>query len=78
MEAETEPTVRHVSREICVPRVCDGRIQYMLMELIESGSGNYWAVRHKVTSQPLIPANMVTAATPRTVMTTAGGPGYML
>ncbi|KAK0651521.1 hypothetical protein B0T16DRAFT_320872 [Cercophora newfieldiana] len=72
----TESPVRHVSREICVPRICDGTIQYMLMEFIESNSGNYWAVRHKAMNQPLIAANMVTADTPRAVLTTAGGPGH--
>ncbi|KAK0626925.1 hypothetical protein B0T14DRAFT_562788 [Immersiella caudata] len=58
VDAEAESPVRHVSREICVPRICDGTIQYMLMEFIESGTGNYWAVRHKAMNQPLIPTNM--------------------
>ena len=74
MESETTAPAHHFSREICVPRVCDGTLQYMLMELVESGTGNYWAVRHKVTAQPLVPANMTTSDTPRPIMATTGVP----
>ncbi|KAK0740699.1 hypothetical protein B0T18DRAFT_214461 [Schizothecium vesticola] len=39
---------RMTTREICVPRVSEGTLQYTLMEFVESGQGNYWAVRYKM------------------------------
>ncbi|KAK0705170.1 hypothetical protein B0H67DRAFT_497569 [Lasiosphaeris hirsuta] len=62
-------------REICVPQVCDGTLQYTLMEFVETG--NYWAVRHKITTQPLNTATVATADTPRPVLTTTGIPVQM-
>jgi len=54
-ENETETTShpathvpRMTTREICVPRVSEGTLQYTLMEFVESGQGNYWAVRYKM------------------------------
>ncbi|KAK1832702.1 hypothetical protein QBC39DRAFT_236010, partial [Podospora conica] len=86
-ENETETTShpaqvpRMTTREICVPRVFEGTLQYTLMEFVESGEGNYWAVRHKMPPPPpqhhhhhqhhqpmMMSTSMVTSDTPRPVM----------
>ena len=87
-EAEETETVspaqpRLTTREICVPRVFEGTLQYTLMEFVESGTGNYWAVRYKMPpphqqhqQQAMVVAtSMVTSDTPRPVMS-AGIPGH--
>lgn len=94
-ENETETTSHHLARmttrEICVPRVSEGTLQYTLMEFVESGQGNYWAVRYKMPApqpqhhhqhqhqqnqQPMMMStSMVTSDTPRSVVGIAGPPG---
>lgn len=75
------PAQRLLSQEICVPRPCDGTLEYLFMELVESGDGknNYWAVRYKVTNQQiLMPTSMVTTDTPRPVLMATSGPPHMM
>ena len=76
---------RLTTREICVPRVCEGTLQYTLMEFVESGAGNYWAVRYKMPPQQqqqqhqpaIMSTSMVTSDMPRPVMGGAVGiPGH--
>lgn len=91
-ENETETTSHHLARmttrEICVPRVSEGTLQYTLMEFVESGQGNYWAVRYKMPppqnhqhhqqqqNQPMVMStSMVTSDTPRAVVGVAGPGG---
>ncbi|KAK5660641.1 hypothetical protein OQA88_12004 [Cercophora sp. LCS_1] len=76
METETTSLPLAQSREICVPRVYDGTLHYTLMELIESATGNSWAVRELQNHQPIV-QNVVTSATPRPILPTAGNPGQM-
>lgn len=79
------------TREICVPRVSEGTLQYTLMEFVESGQGNYWAVRYKMpppqnhqhqhqhqqNQQPMMMStSMVTSDTPRSVVGVAGPGGH--
>ncbi|KAK3946243.1 hypothetical protein QBC46DRAFT_3005 [Diplogelasinospora grovesii] len=64
-----------LGKEIYVPQVYDGTLQYTLMEIVATGeSGNYWTLRHKVTQQPLVTQTMTTSDTPRAVYVTTGVP----
>lgn len=59
-------------REICVPLVQDGVLQYILMDIVPSDEpGNYWTLREKPTQAPP-PAVMVTTDAPGSMTATAG------
>jgi hypothetical protein len=58
-------------REICVPRIQDGILQYILMDVVPSGErGNFWTLREKPIQAPP-PAVMVTTDAPGTILTTS-------
>jgi hypothetical protein len=60
------------SRDIFVPCVHDGILQYTLMEMVESGEvGKYWTLRAKM-AQPPVPLIATTRDTPNAVTSTAG------
>ncbi|KAJ2895080.1 uncharacterized protein MKZ38_006902 [Zalerion maritima] len=66
------PSPFQFAREIFVPRVMDGTIQYTIMEIVTSGeSGNYWTLRHKV-QHPQAHMIAATSDTPNPVVITSG------
>ncbi|KAJ9149819.1 hypothetical protein NKR23_g4030 [Pleurostoma richardsiae] len=63
------------TRDIFVPMIQDGTLQYMLMEIVSTGeSGNEWTLRHKVHHQPSMPAIPTTSDTPRAIFSSTGLP----
>jgi hypothetical protein len=55
-ENDLMPPSWKFAREICVPRVHDGILQYILMDLVASGElGSDWILREKKPQGPLPP-----------------------
>ncbi|KAH9885971.1 hypothetical protein F4778DRAFT_759886 [Xylariomycetidae sp. FL2044] len=55
-----------IAKEVRVPRVEDGMIQYTMMEVVNTGGdgGKDSTVKHKTVSQAQVPATQTTSATP--------------
>ena len=72
---DEQPLMHHwpMSRDIVVPRVKDGILQYTMMELVAPTvpGERLWTLRDKVVQQPP-PGPPVTSAMPRATSTTAG------
>jgi len=78
-DAEATPSTQQAwrfTREICVPQILDGTLQYTLMEIVADQSGTYWTLRHKVARQPVYSVK-TTSDTPNPVVATAGPSGQM-
>lgn len=66
-----------MAKEICVPLIRDGALEYTLMEIVASDeSGNDWTLRQK-TPQPTAYVPLTTRDTPDAVLSTAGVPRSM-
>jgi len=64
------------TRDICVPRIQDGALQYRLMDMVPGGqSGTGWLIRKKTATPPLDGAVMTDDA-PETVSVTTAGVCY--
>jgi hypothetical protein len=71
-ETDIVPPPWRFVREIYVPRVHDGVLQYVLMDIVAPGEqGNYWTVKEKPKRQPP-PMVMVTSGGPQQILATAG------
>lgn len=73
-EAVSNAPTWTLSRDIFVPLIHGGTLQYTLMEIVATtGPGNYWTLRHKV-AQPIVQPIPTTGATPRAVLASTGLP----
>ena len=67
----------NLSKQLFVPQVNDGTLQYILMEVVTTGEpGNYWTLRETVARPPSasIPT---TSDTPRAIIPTTGAPSHV-